>query len=522
MSLLAFNIRLSVRLVSAAVVLALILLVWQPRALRSDNFVFYSPHGHAVVPVQLIGREPYLPLIQELNAVGSVSGWQEKQKSLVVYFGSAHLEVHLDDPKVKVGKTQVVLPAPVRVSNGQWMVPLGFLPLALPKIVPQQLTYRAGSERLFVGDVNPASFTVSLKSLSGGSRLSLEFTSAVKMKTASRNGKYVLFLGDHPVEPMEKSFHFQDPYITDLTFDDQDGEPKLIVTPGSAALNFYPAEAAGGKTLLVDLAKPGTALPLQGTTASAQVSVPAPGPTPGTAPLPTAPSPARAESKSTNLAASNPAAAPPEATLPAVVLDPGHGAEDVGARSRDGLWEKDLAAQVEDRVRAALIAAHNYRVVLTRVGDTNPGLDARDAIANVTRPVAFLSLHAGNYGNSGPRIAVYTYRFPSPPALLPVESSSPAFVLWDEVQRAYLDRSRQLAQALETQFASLPGVTAVPPQEAPVRVLRAVDAPAVAIEVGSLSPAADAGLLADPGFQERLSTAIVQAITVFGKGPVQP
>ncbi|MGO9271969.1 MAG: N-acetylmuramoyl-L-alanine amidase [Terriglobia bacterium] len=517
-----FNFRLSARLVSAAAALALILLVWQPRALRSDNFVFYSPHGHAVVPVQLIGREQYLPLIQVLNAVGSVSGWQEKQKSLVVYFGSVHVEVHLNDAKVKVDKTQVVLPAPVRVSNGQWMVPLSFLQLALPKIVPERLTYRVGSERLFIGDVSPALFTVSLKSLPGGSRLSLEFTSAVKVKTASRNGKYLLFLGDRPVEALEKSFHFQDPYITDLTFDDQDGEPKLIVTPGSATLNFYPSAAAGGKTLLVDLAKPGTALPLQGTTTSAQVSVPAPGPAPGAAAPPTAPSPAGAESKSANPATANPAAAPPEPTLPAVVLDPGHGAEDVGARSRDGVLEKDLAAQIEDRVRAVLIASHTYRVALTRVGDTNPGLDARDAIANVTRPVAFLSLHAGNYGPSGTRIAVYTYRFPSPPALLPVESSSPAFVLWDEVQRAHLDRSRQLAQALETQFANLPGITAFPPQEAPVRVLRGVDAPAVAIEVGGLSPDVDAGLLTDPGFQDRLSTAIVQAITVFGKGPAQP
>jgi N-acetylmuramoyl-L-alanine amidase len=204
------------------------------------------------------------------------------------------------------------------------------------------------------------------------------------------------------------------------------------------------------------------------------------------------------------------------------VLDPGHGAEDLGARSRDGVLEKDLTAQIEDRVRGALIASHDYRVVLTRVGNTNPDLDARDAIANATRPVAFLSLHAGNYGASGTRIAVYTYRFPSPPTLLPVEPSSPAFVPWDEVQRTHLDRSRELAQALEAQFVNLPDITAFPPQEAPALVLRGVDAPAVALEVGSLSPDDDAGLLTDPGFQERLSTAIAQAITIFGRGPAKP
>ncbi|HME00647.1 MAG TPA: N-acetylmuramoyl-L-alanine amidase [Terriglobia bacterium] len=512
-----FNLRPSTsRLASAAVVLALILLVWRPRALRSDNFIFYSPQGHEVVPIQIVDHEQYLPLIQVLNAVGSVSGWQEKRKSLVVYFGSVHVEVHVDNATVKVDRTQVALPAPVRISNGQWMVPLSFVDVVLPKIVQQRLTYRVGSERMFIGDVYPALFTVSLKSLPGGSRLSIEFTSAVKLKTASRNGKYVLFLGNHPVEPLEKSFHFQDPYVTDLAFDDQDGEPKFIVTPGSAALNFYPSEASGGKTLLVDLAKAGTPLPLQGTTTSAQSSAPPP-----SAPAAPAPSPAVVGSKSTNVATANPAAAPAEPMLPAVVLDAGHGAQDAGARSRDGVLEKDLAAQIEDRVRGALIASHSYRVVLTRVGDTNPDLDARDAIANATRPIAFLSLHAGNYGASVTRIVVYTYRFPSP-TLLPVEPSRPAFVPWDEVQRAHLDRSRELAQALETQFANLPGITAFPAQEAPVHVLRDVDAPAVALEVGSLSPDDDAGLLTDPGFQERLSTAIAQAITIFGRGPAKP
>ena len=507
----------TLRLASAGVVLALILLIARPRALRSDNFVFYLPRGHQVVPTETIGHEQYLPLIQVLNAVASVSGLQEKQKSLVVYVGSVHLEVHLDNPKVKVDNTQVALPSPVRVSNGQWMVPLSFLQLALPKIVPERLAYRAGTDRLFIGDVNPALFTVSLKPLSGGSRLSVEFTRPVKVKTASRNGRYVLYLGGQPVEPMEGSYHFQDPYIADLTFDDQDGEPKLIVTPGSAALNFYPSEAAGGKTLLVDLAKPGMPLPLQGTTL-AQGGAPTSG---AAAPSTAAPS-TGGEQKPASPAATNVPAVPPAPPLPAVVLDPGHGGDDPGARSRDGILEKNLVAQIEDRVRAALVATQKYRVVLTRVGDTDPDLDARDAVANVTHPVAFLSLHAGNYGNAGTLVGVYTYRFASPSTPLSPERLVPGFVLWDRVQSTHLSRSRQLAQALQTQFATLSGTVALPPREAAIHVLRGVDAPAVAIEVGSVSPDLDAGALTDGGFQDRLSTAIAQAISAFETSPAKP
>ena len=81
------------------------------------------------------------------------------------------------------------------------------------------------------------------------------------MQTASSNGKWVMFLGDRPMEPMEPSYHFQNPYLSELQYDDQDGVPKLILSPTSAGLNFYPVQAEGGKILLADVVKPAPASP---------------------------------------------------------------------------------------------------------------------------------------------------------------------------------------------------------------------------------------------------------------------
>jgi N-acetylmuramoyl-L-alanine amidase len=492
-------------------ILTLILLVCPAQRVRSDNFVFYSPRGYEVVPIEMIGNVKYLPLLPVLNAVGSVSGWQEKRKSMTVYFGKLQLELRMGDKKVKVGKAEVALQDPIRASNGQWMVPLDFVHFVVPRLA-ERTSYRTGSERIFIGDVKPASFAVSLKSLPNGSRLSVQFTNPVRVRTVSRNGRYVVFLGNQPFEPLEQAFRFEDPYVTELTFDDQDGVPKLILTPGSAALNFYSSETAGGRTLLVDLVKPGAAPSPQGPTASPPVSTGTAGPaTPSAASKPAGPA-----------ATVSRQAVSPETLLPAVVLDPGHGGEDTGARSRDGVLEKDLVEQVQDRVSAALAATHAYRVVPTRVGDADPDLDARDAIANVAHAIAFLSLHAGSYGTGGPRVAVYTYAFPAPPALVPSEPTRLAFAPWDEVQRAHLERSRQLASALEEQFAKLSGITAPPPAEAPVHVLRSVDAPAVAIELGNLSPDLDAGILTDVNFQQQISEAIARAIEAFGGGTAKP
>jgi len=155
---------------------------------------------------------------------------------------------------------------------------------------------------------------------------------------------------------------------------------------------------------------------------------------------------------------------------------------------------------------------------LTRTGDVNATFEQRAVAANVGGAAYFLTFHAGDLGGSSPRIAVYTYQPPTPPLPSPGGEARSSFVLWNQVQEAYLDQSRQLAQALEQQFAQIAGVTADTPAAAPVRTLRSVNAPAVAIEIGSLRPDSDAGPLTDPAFQQLLSAAVAKVLAALQGG----
>jgi N-acetylmuramoyl-L-alanine amidase len=148
--------------------------------------------------------------------------------------------------------------------------------------------------------------------------------------------------------------------------------------------------------------------------------------------------------------------------------------------------------------------------------------------------VAFLSLHAGNLGAKLPLLAVYTYL----PSSLTESSSQETraavqtdrtgaagerlvLLPWNELQLAHMDRSRQLARALEHQFANVPGLTTSGDSvEAPVRALRSIDAPAVALEIGSLAPDVDARPLTNSAFQDQIAGAIVRALEAFlgGRG----
>lgn len=236
---------------------------------------------------------------------------------------------------------------------------------------------------------------------------------------------------------------------------------------------------------------------------------------------PAAPSPARP--------AAPPKPAPPSAPLPVVVLDPAHGGTDTGARGENGLAEKDVVLQIVRTLQAQLIT-HGFHVVMTRSDDSNPSYDERSAEANGYRNAVFITLHIGSSGKVG-TVRAYYDQFWSAMQATPsssrslgpgVKSAAPAgnlpanaLVSWQEAQRPYVTESQRLADALQLQFAQLFSGSPVTSSAVPLRDLRSVENPAVAIEISSIgAPSADA-LLELSG---RLSIAIEKAVETFEHG----
>jgi N-acetylmuramoyl-L-alanine amidase len=471
--------------------------------LRSDSIVFYFPDQHRVLPSQVVGTISYVPILDLLNLTGKVSSVQEKRKNLRIVFGGKQLELRLDKNSVKLEKTNLTLSGPVRVLNGQWMVPADFISVVLPRLISQRIQYTASARRVFIGDVKIISYSLRSDSIPNGARLTIQFTGQVTVRSVSRNGKWILYLGGGLVQPPVQEYHLDSPFVSDVRFDDQDGMPKLVITPRTEGLNFYVKSVPGTKSTVAEIVKP--PLTLEGQIPSQLPSPPPSGVRPPS-PVPSA------------------ATAQVEPSLPVVVLDPGHGGQDPGARGGNGLLEKDLVAQVSEQVRQALVATQKFRVVVTRSGDTDPTFDERTLAANTVHPIAFISLHAGSFGEAIPRAAVYSYQ---PPLLDKVSAHESApersraqriFVPWDEIQRPHLKRSRQLAQDLAEEFGKIPGLSVQQAASAPVRILRSIDAPAVAVEIGSLAPGIDAQPLINLNLQQQIAKAVAGVVQALQGG----
>jgi N-acetylmuramoyl-L-alanine amidase len=207
--------------------------------------------------------------------------------------------------------------------------------------------------------------------------------------------------------------------------------------------------------------------------------------------------------------------AAPAHTGPVIVINPAHGGTDQGARAENGLVEKNVIL-IFARMLRSEFERQGFRVVMTRNDDSNPSYEDRAAVANAYRDAIFISLHVSSTGQLG-ATRTYSYQFSSPIAAVSASADADAanasgtgavsgvpsqsapssrLMVWEEAQRPYSESSHKLADALQAamaqKFAGSPGTSA----RFAVRELRSVAAPAIAVEVSSISASDSNSLLA--------------------------
>jgi N-acetylmuramoyl-L-alanine amidase len=207
---------------------------------------------------------------------------------------------------------------------------------------------------------------------------------------------------------------------------------------------------------------------------------------------------------------------PSQKTLAVVILDPAHGGADTGARGSSGIAESDVVLSYARLVRISLEAL-GLRVILTRQTNDDPSFDDRSKLANSQRGSLFITLHVSSTGQPG------TVRVYSVPQLAMSQGAAFAphagLLPWDRAQFNFVDQSRRLAELIQIQMAQRFRGTSDTPFEAPVRQLRTVGAPAVAIEISSVSVPDRAPLdQMGPGLADAVARAVAAFRTIYGVG----
>jgi N-acetylmuramoyl-L-alanine amidase len=426
---------------------------------------------------------------------------------LTITTGNQTILLSTQQPLASIGGRMTSLPAaPVREGR-VWYVPVDFVARGIAAVSPTKIELRKPSRLLLVGDVRMPRLAIRVEPLGTQTRVTLDVSPPTPHTVAQEGTRLVIRFEADALDAAD---------LRANTTTDTVAGAHLGDTPQSVAIELGPRFAsfraadqpgpAGATRIQIDL--------------TSQTETPAPNTppatvTPGQPPAPETP-------PLLDL--------PPSGGLRTIVIDPGHGGDDAGAKGTQGTLEKTVTLAVARRLKAAIEARLGTRVLLTRDGDQTVGLDQRAAVANNNKADLFISLHANasvrpnvagaevfylaldGYGEAAQKAAQ------GPRDALPVVGGGTRdieVIPWEMAQARYIDQSGALARATEAALRDRVPMSVRSLQQAPFRVLVGANMPAVLVELGFLTNGPQEQQLLADDHQATLAQALLDGIMRF-------
>lgn len=224
---------------------------------------------------------------------------------------------------------------------------------------------------------------------------------------------------------------------------------------------------------------------------------------------------------------------------PVIVVDAGHGGHDPGAAA-NGLREKDIALKAALQL-GKILEASGADVRYTRRTDVYLKLAERTAIANKHGADVFVSMHC-NAVPKGRKASGLEYYIMAPPSdkdamqlaitenreIASGEDASSATersdkrtqlllkILGDMQQNDKINESTQLCEMLHSNAKAV-GLPMRAVRQAPFYVLRGAAMPAVLVEMGFITDAAEARLLNTESYRDKLCRSIAAGVIKYIK-----
>lgn len=247
---------------------------------------------------------------------------------------------------------------------------------------------------------------------------------------------------------------------------------------------------------------------------------------------------------STAVAASHPQGVPVSKTQPPyghiwvrklrIVIDPGHGGKDPGARGIHGTLEKDINLKAGLELARLLEKTGVFEVRLTRHDDTFISLSRRSEMANNWKADLFVSLHSN--AAKDPRDSGFETYFMSEKAsdphaqrLAEFENSSINYeskfrqqaeveMLLGELSKTeYVNASSEFAGLVSREASGEVNIPDRGVEQAGFYVLRGTHAPAILFEMGYLTNPKDEQDLRNENFRRRLMRGLYAGIVEYAK-----
>lgn len=226
--------------------------------------------------------------------------------------------------------------------------------------------------------------------------------------------------------------------------------------------------------------------------------------------------------------------AAPAITRPLIVIDPGHGGEDLGAQGVDSILEKDIVLKVAMNLERLLQDRLRARTRLTRDKDIFIPLGDRTKLANDLQADLFISIHANasEYRTASGIETYYLDNTADKSSLKLAErenaslkfgggnESDLSFMLSDLIQNTKLDDSISLAHHVQRSIIKTlgpyyKGVKDLGVKKAPFYVLVGAHMPCILTEVSFIDHPLEGKRLGDERYQVLIAQALYEGVRAF-------
>jgi N-acetylmuramoyl-L-alanine amidase len=489
-------------------VLAFCLIASYFAAAQTAQLTVLSRDGRKPVPISAINNQEYVAVDDVNAAFGTTSREDRAAGGLIITARGQSIVLTADQNVVSVAGRLVSLPAPVLRRDNRWLVPVDFLPRALSSAINTRIDYRRGVRLLIVGDLRVPRIVARIDAGTSNVAVTFEVTPNTEAKVSAQGGRLIV---QFDADALELSVPLlpQQNFLSAISAGDTPSTVALTLGPRYATHRVTTTQAdAGSGRVTIDL--------LPATTEAA------PAPT-----APATPAPAPSAPPDTRLLIPTQG---PSTGLRTVVLDPGHGGDELGTQGAKGTLEKEITLSVARRLRTLIESRLGLKVFLTRDDDRTMSLDERSAFANNHRADVFLSIHANSAVRPSARGAEVYYltveradeearkRADQNSTTLPAlggGSRTIDLILWETAQARYLEQSAALAGFIEQALAGRVEMSPRAVQQEPFRVLVGANMPAALVEIGYLSNAEQEAQLTTPAYQEQVAQALLDALIKF-------
>jgi len=421
--------------------------------------------------------------------------------AVTVRRGSHELVLHHRKSLASVDGDLKLLPSPAQYEAGHWLVPIEGLPRVLQPLLERPVEWRAPQRVLVIGPVAIPKLTVTSFASGELVRVVFEASESVPFRVQQESGRVTVAVSRDLVDAVLQPTRLAGGIVESVHY--LGGRENLFAVQLGPRFRTLKATEQEAPVRLV--------LEFQGPPLSAAERA-APAPASGPTPRPPRPS-------------------EPEPAVRTVVIDPGHGGENPGARGPGGSLEKDVSLAIARQLRAELVNARGLSVFLTRDKDVDLELDDRTAIANNYKADLFVSIHANASrarGAKGSEVYFLSYQASDDDSRrtaqlegaaepLPAGASSAdlALILWDMAQAEHLEESSSLASRIQEELAVVTGSEGRGVKQAPFRVLVGAAMPAVLVEVAFISNPEEEKLLTSEAYQAKVAASLARGIERF-------